>query len=901
MKFFPVPGNLRSTLVLPLAFALTLASLGTVSPASAATAQYDECESDFIAFVGSDVYQFSPAQPADLGTVHLFSVLSYQKTAAKGDFGRAFWRLEIRGPLAGDPGVMADTKAPLVRVANGVARIEADGQTHVDYAWNGRDESGKVVGPGHYEYTFHARFLPDSVRSQAASYEELEKSQGIGVAEARSTTRDVIVDDRMDAIAARQTKAAALAGVCQKQRNTPMETGFGYNFYYGSTHSHSNWSDGGQPTSNCASGNAYGSGTYTPANIYDYARNTAGLDYWVVVEHNHLFDDAMTTNAPPVTEAKIKARYQSGLAAAAAATVNDSFIGIYGMEWGVLTNTDEGHVSLLDTPVLFGWETCSTCNGPNQECTTGSNCYFDVFTPKRFGYLNMYKTSLAHPSAQGALGILCHPETGQFDNFAFNSDADNALQGIAVRSGVAFNTSTSCAAANIASTDYVPLWQAALNKGFHLGPTADHDAHCITYGIGMPDRTVYLLPNGSSPVLTKAALLSAHKARHFFATEDANAQLVFVAGTHIMGDIFTSSSPLTLRAAAYDPDGETISRMEIWRGQIGGGVPTAAYKTVTSASTLSLTETLTSGTYYYYVHAVQADGNNLWSAPMWVTYSGTGCSDSTTPAVALTAPAAGATITCTDTTVTGTASDASGIQSAEVQIDGGAWTAATFNATAGTFSFAWASSGATSGSHTLAARATDASCNHNVGTTAARSVTVANGSCGGGGTSSDVSGWKLTQQNSTQTYTLPAGTTIASKGYLIVARDATKSAFEAFWRGGTPLPSNVTFVDSAGVMPQINGGETYALANASGTTVDGPTIAMPASANSTVQRKGPCLAAGTASSWTTTTITGTITGPTPGTGATGTSCGKGPVINEFSDALGTNNFVYEFVEIYNDK
>ena len=54
-------------------------------------------------------------------------------------------------------------------------------------------------------------------------------------------------------------------------------------------------------------------------------------------------------------------------------------------------------------------------------------------------------------------------------------------------------------------------------------------------------------------------------------------------------------------------------------------------------------------------------------------------------------------------------------------------------------------------------------------------------------------------------------------------------------------------------------------------------------------------------SWTTTTITGTITGPTPGSGATGTGCGKGPVINEFSDALGTNNYVYEFVEIYNDK
>ena len=67
-----------------------------------------------------------------------------------------------------------------------------------------------------------------------------------------------------------------------------------------------------------------------------------------------------------------------------------------------------------------------------------------------------------------------------------------------------------------------------------------------------------------------------------------------------------------------------------------------------------------------------------------------------------------------------------------------------------------------------------------------------------------------------------------------------------------------------------------------------------------MQRKGPCLAAGTASSWTITTITGTVTGPTPGSGA-GTGCSKGAVINEFSDALGTGNFIYEYVEIYNDK
>jgi len=762
--------------------------LGFVSLPSPSPAAFDECDGNFIAYLGTNAYQFSPDHPGDLGRVRLFTVLSHQQAAAYGDFGTALWRLEIR-----------DEMGALVRTARGAVQIDAAGQAVGEFFWDGRDEQGKQVPAGSYSYTFHGRFLPDRVAAQrqaakakaAIRYEDLAGAEGVG--EAQASTRQVIVRYDLDQQSAVNWRQSLAAGSCQAQQHTPIETGFGYNFYYGSTHSHSNWSDGGQPTTNCSSGNAYGSGTFDPAAVFNYARNTAGLDYWVVNEHNHLFNDAMATNNPPVTEAKIKQRYADGRAAATAATVNDSFVAIYGMEWGVLTNPDQGHVTLLDTPKLFGWETCSTCNGPNAECTAGTNCYFDVFTPKRFGYLTLYKRSVENPSSAGAgpLGILCHPSAGQFDNFAFNADADATLQGIAVRSGLAFNTATNCADANVASTDYAPLWQQALNLGFHVGPTADHDAHCITYGQGLPNRTVYLLPNNTSPILTKLALLQAHKARHFFATEDSNAQLVFATsdGAHIMGDIFSVSGSVTLRTAVYDPGSEAVSSLEVWRGQIGGGVPTSAYRSASNQSTLSFTETLTSGTYYYYVHAVQADGNDLWSSPMWITY----------------------------------------------------------------------------------------------------------GPGGGGGGNIDVGGWKITQRNSSATFTIPTGTTVPGGGYLIVARDATKSAFETFWRGGSPLPSNVVYVSSAGVLPLINGSEDYTLANAAGTTIDGPTIAMSASAGNTVQRKDPCLAANLTSSWT----VSASSNATPGTGA-GAGCAKGMVINEFSDAAGTGNFVYEFVELHND-
>ncbi len=762
--------NRRAKFLLPV-----LLTVLAVMPVRAA--ELDECDAGFIAFLGADTYQFSPALAGDLGKVRLYTVLSHQRAAAFGDLGSAFWRLEIRNEAGA-----------LVRAAGGRARIDDSGQAVADFIWDGRDEQGRLVPPGKYSYTFLGRFAPDRIRLALPAREYGDLRNVSGISEAYASKDEVIVNYSLTEDESIRLRQSAALGSCQTQQNTPIESGFGYNYYYGSTHSHSNWSDGGQPTTGCSSGNGYGSGTFDPTAVFDYARNSAGLDYWLVNEHNHLINDAMTTNNPPVTEAKVKQRYAAGLAAANTATVNDVFVALYGMEWGVTTNADQGHVTLIETPKLFGWETCSTCNGPNAECTAGTNCYFDIFTPKRFGYLTMYKRSLENPSSAGALGIFCHPSTGEFDNYAFNADADAAMQGIAVRSGLAFNTATNCADANVATTDYSARWKEALNIGFHLGPVADHDAHCNNYGVGIPNRTVYLIPNGATPVLTKSNILQAHKARHFFATEDSNAQLVFASSDgHIMGDIFTASGSITLRTAVYDPGAESVSTLEVWRGQIGGGVPAAAYQSVSNQSTLSFTENLTSGTYYYYVHAVQADGHDLWSSPMWITY----------------------------------------------------------------------------------------------------------GSGGGGGGSISVAGWKITQLNSTVNYTLPAGTTIPDNGYLVIGRDATKAAFEAFW--GT-LPAGVVYINSAGLIPLINGSETYDLYNASNTLVDGRTIAMGSSGGSAIQRKDPCLAANLSSSW---NVVASTSG-TPGSGA-GAGCAKGVVINEFSDALGTGNFVYEFIELHYDR
>ncbi len=259
---------------------------------------------------------------------------------------------------------------------------------------------------------------------------------------------------------------------------------------------------------------------------------------------------------------------------------------------------------------------------------------------------------------------------------------------------------------------------------------------------------------------------------------------------------------------------------------------------------------------------------------------GGGGGDTTKPVTSITAPSGGATVSGT-TTVNASASDNVGVTKVEFYLDGGLQSTDTTSP----YSWSWNTTGTGNGTHSLTSKAYDAA--GNTGTSAVVSVTVSNG------LPADISGWKVTQAKSTLNYTIPAGTVIASKGYVLIARNATKTQFQAFWN--RTLASNVVYVNSANAMPQINGSENYKLSNAAGTVIDGPTVSMDTSGGSSFQRLN-CGSAGALSSWTKVVSTS----GSPGTGGL-TTCGKGVFINEFSDATGTGNYIYEFIELFNDK
>src|SRR5205823_1290564 len=173
--------------------------------------------------------------------------------------------------------------------------------------------------------------------------------------------------------------------------------------------------------------------------------------------------------------------------------------------------------------------------------------------------------------------------------------------------------------------------------------------------------------------------------------------------------------------------------------------------------------------------------------------------DTTAPTTSITAPAAGATVSGT-TTVTASASDNAGVTQVEFYLDG----ALQSTDTTSPYSWSWNTTAAANGAHLLTSKAYDAA--GNAGISAAVSVTVSNVAPP---TGTNIGGYTLTQANAALSYTIPAGTVIPSKGYVIIARNATQAEFETFWV--RTLGTNVVHINSGDTMPQITGDEKYTL------------------------------------------------------------------------------------------
>jgi hypothetical protein len=473
-----------------------------------------------------------------------------------------------------------------------------------------------------------------------------------------------------------------------------------YTVYFGNLHSQTNHSDGGGNLASCSGAQNPQTGTGGgPAEAFAYAKNK-GLDFLMASEHNHMYDGSDGTNTG-ADATRARALYQSGLKAAADFNAaNPNFLGVYGLEWGVINNG--GHMNIFNSPELLEWEYNS--NG---------ELIGDTFTAKG-DYASLY-TLMAK---RGWVGQFNHPaSSGQFlvngKPLGYTADGDTAMALCEVLNTSAFSINTT--ETETGRSSYEGACQKALEAGFHVAFTTDQDNHCANWGASYTNRTGILIPTGTA--FTQASFIDAIKARRVFATMDKTSQLILTSKgngattgeTHMMGERITNYGSLSLTANYSNTTGKSASTVTFYEGVPGrNGTVTVLGTGASQAFTPTL------GDHFYYAKVTQNDGNFLWSAPIWVTQVASG-GDLIVPTVSASVTGGSGNIT-----LSANASDDKGVTLVEFYVDG--------NLIVGTdvtpYSTTLDSTRLANGSHTLVARAYDAS--NNIGLSAPVSFTISN-------------------------------------------------------------------------------------------------------------------------------------------------------------------------------
>ena len=154
----------------------------------------------------------------------------------------------------------------------------------------------------------------------------------------------------------------------------------------------------------------------------------------------------------------------------------------------------------------------------------------------------------------------------------------------------------------------------ALKLGWHLAPTSTDDTHSPNWG-NAGRWTGVLMPS-----LSRVNLWEALKARHCYSSLDRNCELSFTLNGTVMGEIIPgAATSAQLQVMVNDPDAEDkITALDLFEdGQIVETRELGA-----THGEWAVERKPAAGEHYYFVRVTQADGQRLWSAPIWVTIGG---------------------------------------------------------------------------------------------------------------------------------------------------------------------------------------------------------------------------------------------------------------------------------------
>jgi hypothetical protein len=310
-------------------------------------------------------------------------------------------------------------------------------------------------------------------------------------------------------------------------------------------------------------------GTGTPATAYNYAKNTAHLDFFSLADH------CTSISTTEWTDIKNQANNynQDGV-----------FTALWGFEWS--SNGNYGHITINNTD--------DYCTASSSATNTFTELCTWLSTRNGVAFFN-------HPGREDDLGR-------EFDHFNNKPAGYEKFVGMEL-----WNKSDPFAiyyyTDGYFSSDNNKSWfDEALSRGWKIGAAGADDNHDGTWGTRNDYRLAIL-----ADTLTRASLLSALQARRFYTTLDKNIALSFKINSSEMGSTIAGGNS-TVQVLATDGNGELFTEVKLF-DKNHNTVNTWTISTATVNISYNLT---TASGDYYYVKIKQADGNEAISSPVFI-------------------------------------------------------------------------------------------------------------------------------------------------------------------------------------------------------------------------------------------------------------------------------------------
>lgn len=169
-----------------------------------------------------------------------------------------------------------------------------------------------------------------------------------------------------------------------------------------------------------------------------------------------------------------------------------------------------------------------------------------------------------------------------------------------------------------------------LKQGLMLSPSAGQDNHYKTWGAATDARMGVLASS-----LTRESLMDAVRKHRTFATTDKNLKAILYVNNAVMGSSIKATDESQLRMSVVVEDGDeanTSYTVQVYGGVIEPELCTEATNWHASDGLLSDYEWNGNGTLsiddifmgtgatFFYVKITQDDGDEAWTAPVWINY-----------------------------------------------------------------------------------------------------------------------------------------------------------------------------------------------------------------------------------------------------------------------------------------